>query len=104
MPAKPTSPHQWTPWHPVVLALFMTLGILATLDAWRDILRIVMRDEESSHIWLVPFIAAWLVWRRRGRLRRCTPGGLLLGPIVILFGAALYLIGAVYLIQSPWHT
>lgn len=103
MPPKSLSAPHWTRWQPVALAVLMALGIAATFDAWRDIFRIVCKDEESSHIWLVPVIAAWLVWRRRGRLRRCAPTGLLLGPILIVLGGLLYMAGAVYLIQSPWH-
>jgi exosortase len=103
MPAKPFSSRHWTRWHPVALMALVFLGVLGALDAWRDIFQIICTDEESSHVWLVPIIAGWLVWCRRGRLRRCAPSGLLLGPIVILCGALLYFIGAFYLIQSPWH-
>ena len=103
MPTKTVSPHHWTRWHPLALVLLMVMGIAVTFDAWLDIYRIVSKDEESSHTWLVPVIAGWLVFRRRGRLRRCVPGGLLLGPIMIVAGGLLYFTGAIYLIQSPWH-
>ena len=103
MPAKPYSTHHWTQWHPVALVVLMALGIAVTFDSWRDIFLKAYNDEEASHIWLVPVIAAWLIWRRRGRLRRCAPGGLLLGPIMILAGGLIYFFGAYYPLEVPWH-
>jgi exosortase len=100
---KSYSPHQWTRWHPVALAVLMALGVLVTYDAWRDIWHRAWVDEESSHIWLVLVIAPWLLWRRRGRLRRCAPGGLLLGPITIALGSVLYFYGAIRPMEVPWH-
>lgn len=103
MPVRSLSSDRWTWWHPVALVVLVGLGVAATFDAWHDIFQTACNDEESSHIWLVPVIAAWLVWKRRGRVRRCDPGGLLLGPILILAGASLYLFGALYPLQSLWH-
>ncbi|HET6249638.1 MAG TPA: exosortase/archaeosortase family protein [Tepidisphaeraceae bacterium] len=100
---KIASKRQWTVWHPVALIVLLTLGVAATWDAWRDIFEIVNKDEESSHVWLVLPIALWLAWMRRGRLRRCTPTGLLLGPIFIIIGSVIYLFGGIYVIQFPWH-
>ena len=37
--------------------LLVTIGFLVTLDVWADIYRIAMRDEEASHILLVPIVA-----------------------------------------------
>mgnify|MGYP006215326069 CR=1 FL=1 len=39
----------------------------ATLSAWADMLHIAVVDEEASHFFLVPFVAAWLVWVKSGR-------------------------------------
>ena len=104
MSSNSASRHQWTVWHLVVLTLLVAGGIGATWDAWRDIFQIVIKDEESSHVWLVLPIDLWLAWIRRGRLRRCSPVGLLLGPLVILIGSAIYLFGGIYIIQFVWHT
>ena len=103
MLAKPIDTHRWTWVHLVALLAIVSLGIAATFDAWRDIFRTACNDEESSHIWLVPVIAAWLIWRRRGRFRRCAPSGLLIGPIVIVVGGLLYFFGAIDPMLSPWH-
>ena len=93
----------WTAWHVVSLLLLVAGAILVTLDAWRDIYLIVSKDEESSHVWLALPIALWLTWIRRGRLRRCMPVGLLLGPVFIVIGGLVYLFGGTYIIQFVWH-
>lgn len=74
-----------------------------TWDAWRDILHIALRDEESSHIFLVPIVATWLFWVRRRRLRHLRPQTSFLGPACVLCGWALYSFGDTYLIQSFFH-
>ena len=65
-----------------VLAL-IGAGVAATWDAWSDILWIATRDEEQSHVLLVPVVAAWLVWMRRGRLRNCPRDKRWVGPVVV---------------------
>jgi exosortase len=67
---------------------------LATFDAWGDIYRIAMRDEEASHILLVPIAVAWLVWEHRRGLRECGRSNLWVGPLTVLIGAGLYVYGA----------
>jgi exosortase len=100
---RSVSRRQWTNWHPVALGALVALGLAATWDAWQDIFQIVHRDEESSHVWLVLPIALWLAWIRRGRLRRCSPQGLLIGPMIIAIGGVIYLYGGVKVIQFVWH-
>jgi len=78
-------------------------GAVATHDAWLDIADIAAQDEESSHIFLVPIIAAWLYWVRRGRWRQCRATGTLIGPLLIVVGWLLYSCGDIYGIQSFWH-
>lgn len=88
----------------LVAALALTaLGILVTLPAWADMHAIASGDEESSHIFLVPIVAAWLVWVRRGRLRYCQPKGMLLGPVMVALGWVLSTFGYHNAIQSLWH-
>src|SRR5687768_4150225 len=78
-------------------------GALLTREAWSDLIAISRKDEEASHALLVPLIAAWLVWVRRGRLRHCRPVGLWVGPAITLLGAGMYLLGEARLIESFWH-
>jgi exosortase len=74
-----------------------------TRDAWRDMFTIATRDEEQSHIWLVPVIAAWLVWIRRGRLRHCPRDLRWVGPLVVAAGWALHSAGDFLLLLAAWH-
>jgi exosortase len=93
----------WSRWHPILLGLMSVLGVLATLDAWQDIWAIAMKDEESSHIFLVPIVTAWLIWVRRGRFRRCRPVGGWIGLALILVGWVAYSLGDSYYVQVLWH-
>ncbi len=94
---------RWTRKHLVAAVAMATLGVLATLPAWIDIHTIAMKDEESSHIFLVPFVAIWMVWVRRARVRYCRPTGQLLGPIIAAFGWMMAAYGFYHEIQSFWH-
>lgn len=94
---------RWTAWHGLA-ALFMAgLGVLATRDAWADILHIAWVDEEYSHIRLVPLVALWMVWVRRQRFRHCKPVGTVLGPLVALAGWGISSYGFYHGHQSLWH-
>jgi exosortase len=85
-------------------AIFMaTLGVLATLPAWRDIYQIASNDEENSHIFLVPVVALYLIWVRRMRLRHCRPNGRIVGPAIVAVGWALGSFGFYRGIQAFWH-
>jgi exosortase len=87
------------------MALVMIgLSVLATSDAWKDICSIAWNDEESSHIFLVPIVVAWLVWVRRGRFRHCKPRGTMIGPIMMILGWAAYSLGDSYFVQVAWHS
>lgn len=93
----------WSRWHIVGAIAMAIVGIIATHMAWADILHIAIKDEEASHILLVPVVAAWMFWVRRARLRYCRPSGTILGPIFVAAGAAVYLGGYNMGIQSAWH-
>jgi exosortase len=85
------------------IAALAAVGLVATWDAWTDILRIAMTDEEQSHIILVPIVVAWMVWVRRGRLRRFRPWGTLIGPVCVAIGWLLSRVGYFNSLQSLWH-
>jgi exosortase len=89
--------------HVVLATLMGGLGVLATLDAWQDIYLIAYKDEEYSHIFIVPLVAMFLVWVRRMRLRHCKPSGRTIGPIVVAVGWILNSWGFYRNIQSFWH-
>lgn len=88
----------------IAAAVLLTIaGVLVGMEAWLDILHIGLRDEEASHVFLVPLVCAWLVWVRRRRLRHERPTGLVIGPVIVLIGWVLYAIGDRQLWQSVWH-
>lgn len=93
----------WTFGHAALAITLMAAAVLATRDAWSDILGIAMGDGESSHIFLVPVVAAWLLWVRRERLRGYTQQATGLGPAVVVVGWVLNRLGDGYLVQSMWH-
>jgi exosortase len=77
--------------------------VLSTWDAWVDIYHIAIKDEESSHIFLVPIVASWLVWVRRMRVIQCRPRGLYIGPILVAIGWASSAYGYIHAVQTLWH-
>jgi exosortase len=97
------SKNGWTGWHAIMLVIMSVVAFWATYDAWADILRIAWKDEESSHIFLVPIVSVWLIWVRRGRFRRCRPRGEWVGLLIIVLGWLGYSLGDTYLIQIFWH-
>jgi exosortase len=93
----------WAARSSVWLVTLAAGAILLAWDAWADIVRLALNDEEASHILLVPVVAAWLFWVRRWRLRHCRGEGTWVGPVFAAVGAALLIIGDDYLFQSVWH-
>jgi len=90
-------------YHVVAAGVMALLGMLTTLEAWEDIFQIARKDEEYSHILIVPLVAAVLVWIRRSRLRHCRPSGTMIGPILALAGWFAWSYGYNYGVQSLWH-
>lgn len=68
------------------LGVLTLVAIAATFDIWKDVMAIGMRDAENSQLILAPFVAAWLVWVRRERIRFARPQVSLMGPLVIIAG------------------
>lgn len=92
-----------TRWHAVATAAMAACAIAATSDVWADIFLLARRDEENSHILLVPLVAAWLVWVRRLRLRYCKPKGAGVGVAIAACGWMAMEFGSVCHHQSAWH-
>jgi len=95
--------HGWSPWHGVCAAVLLLVGLAATSDAWADIHRIALRDEEAGHIFLVPLVVACLFWVRRTRLRVCHPRGTWVGPLLVAAGWLLHSVGDAHMFQAFWH-
>ncbi len=66
--------------------VFAALGAIIVSPALADIYEKAIKDEENSHILLVPLVALWMVWVRASRIRYCRPSWTIIGPIVIAIG------------------
>jgi exosortase len=95
--------HGWTNRRILVALAVVALALAATLPAWLDILHIANRDDEASHVFLVPIVVAWLVWVRRGRFRYCLPRPTFLGPLCVAIGWLISTWGYRHAMQSLWH-
>ena len=95
------------PWHRyhVLLAVGMAVVCaLITSNAWDDLIRLSIHDEESSHVLLVPVVVAWLIWMRQPHGGgSCAPCGRLIGTLFLAVGWCLWSVGYRYQIQSFWH-
>ena len=76
----------WSPRGYIMLGLMLGLAVWTQRQPLLDIVRIVTRDEEQSHIFLVPLVAGWLLWLRRSRLRYVRLRPSLVGPAAVLVG------------------
>jgi exosortase len=92
-----------SPTHLIVAAGMGLLAVWATLPAWEDIFLIAKKDEENSHIFLVPLVAIYLIWVRRMRLRHCRVGGRMIGPVMAAAGWGVGCFGFYRGVQSLWH-
>lgn len=93
----------WDGWRFAVLGVLAMLAVWAGWTQWADIFTIAWRDEEASHILLIPPIILWLVWVRRIRLRRVRPHYSWAGPIVIAAGWGLTVLSYRVAFQAGWH-
>jgi exosortase len=90
-------------WHLVAAVLVVAACVAIASEAWADLIHMGWRDEESSHVLLVPLAVIWLVWIRRGRLRLCQPEGRVVGTLFLGLGWFLWSVGYRYQIESFWH-
>lgn len=97
------SRYGWTAQTIAALVGVMALGVWAGWTQWADIFTIAWRDEEASHILLVPPIIAWLVWVRRVRFRRSQPRLSWVGPLLVFAGWALAWVSFRSAFQAGWH-
>lgn len=98
-----TRTDRWTSFHVSAAAVMGGLAVLATLDAWSDIYLIARRNEEYSHIFLVPLVAAAMIYVRRARFRYCKPTGTAIGFLIAGIGWAVHVFGFYRNYESLWH-
>ena len=93
--------HRYFLW--LVFPAMVILNFLIYSDPIADIIDIAVRDSERSYILVVPFLAVYLAWLRRSRIRYTVQKPSILGPGIILFGWIGFLIGATEDIVVLWH-
>jgi exosortase len=86
-----------------LLAFTLGIAVWANFQALADIVGIGVRDTEQSHIFLVPFVAAWLVYLRRSRLRFVPYSPSVVGPAAVIAGWLTSWVGFRFGIEVAWH-
>ena len=86
-----------------MLALLIGVGAWIHRAALIDIAMIARGSEEQSHILLVPFVAGWLLYLRRSRLRALRVAPSLWGPAIIALGWIISWAGMQMDVQAAWH-
>ena len=81
----------------IYLGLLAAASILVAFIGFSGGLRELLRrwtvQEEYSHGFLIPVIAAWLLWTRRDALLANIGKPSWIGPLVILLAALLHIVG-----------
>ncbi|MFP4145860.1 MAG: exosortase/archaeosortase family protein [Phycisphaeraceae bacterium] len=85
------------------LAALVAAAVAVHLPAWVDMGRIAVTNEEASHVLLVPLVAGWLLYLRRGQFAEIAPRPSLIGPAVLAAGWLLSWIGFYHRVQAFWH-
>src|SRR5439155_14714273 len=101
--AKTFRTDRLTAWHAYAAMLMALLGVVATWEAWHDIYTIAFKDEEYSHIFIVPFVSLWMVLVRRMRFRHCKPSGAIVGTVLVALGWFSSSYGYMHGVQALWH-
>lgn len=91
-------------WHIAMAVLLGVFAVVAARSAWFDLYRIALNDEESSQVILAPFLAAWLFWCRRGRVRSLVRRRVWLGPVIVGLGAVAHVVGNLAFIETAWYS
>ena len=79
------------------------LAGLATWRAWQDVWSLADVNGDNSHVFLVPFVVAWLLWVRRGRVAHVRVTGRWAGPALIGLGWAIAAVGLAYNRAAAFH-
>ena len=103
MKATRSSGNNWSLGHAILAALLVTAAVAASWNAWSDLLFIARKDEEASHVFVVPLAFLWIILVRRSSFRDCRPTGQWIGPVFIALGWLLWSGGYRHDIQAFWH-
>lgn len=93
-------------WHAETLLPLVALlagAVYVGRDSLESIVDAALNDSESSHLLLVPIIAAWLAFVRRRRLHAIVREHTWVGPIVVALGGFMYVTGAQNMRFWTWH-
>jgi len=93
----------WTNWHLLGAVLMAVVGGIATMDAWTNILSISIHRHHTRHLILLPLVVVWLVWVRRERFQLCEPAGTWAGPLIVLVGWMICVLGYRTEVEVMWH-
>jgi exosortase len=91
--ATPTASRPVTRNDLLVAAGLALACVLIMLDAWKEILRIGLSNEEVGYVLVAPVMILWIAVKRRGAWRHCRIGGAWLGLVGLLAGWATYWYG-----------
>lgn len=81
-----TGQSAWTPAWVVGLVALVAAAVWAQWSSIAHIVAIGLRDEEQSHVLLVPVVIVWMVWLRKTRILLVPPRPSWLGPLVVAGG------------------
>lgn len=84
-------------------SLITGASICALSHVWLDLANIAMRDEEASHLALVPIMFLWLTWVRRDRLRKINSDGQWAGLLLVVAALVIHEIGINSRLIVIWH-
>jgi exosortase len=87
----------------LMMALLVGGVIFVAFDAWSLLFNRAIGDSESSHLTLVPIIAAWLVFVRRERLRSLVVRDPWIGCVLMLVGLFGFFVGSQYTMFLAYH-
>jgi exosortase D (VPLPA-CTERM-specific) len=85
----------------IIAVLLLTVAVFSS--ALRELIARWYRQDEYSHGFLIPIVAAWMLWMRRDALRASVGHPSWCGPLVILLAALMLLVGelsAFYLLSQ----
>src|SRR5580698_8879095 len=79
--------------HALIAAIAFVVLLLGFSDALRELVYRWNQQEEYSHGFLIPVVAAWLLWMRRDALRASVGQTSFLGVALIILAIAMNVLG-----------